>query len=353
MKFGLAAPIEDILADPRYFPVHIDFERDRLTLVETSRDRLTHTPFLDGRTPFAEGIALETSFSEALEARWSIPARPDRFIFHVAFCGSTLLSTFLDIESKCFAEREPHILVELSNAWGKAAASEAEAGLQLIRNLLRRPWRPGEANVCKPSNWANTLIPTLVMDPQSIRPLFVTTDKLSYLHSLFRGGRDRMVYVIRAAEHLLKSAADGSTLWHHATAGVADPLERAGRIALVALHLQLRLFEAALSHGGWGPPHVLTLDEIEADPVAACLTAAAALDLQVTERELERSVAARAQRYAKDPSINYSPEQVAAQNRAIDAEYGVIIHRVLDWAALRGLKGSITYEMDWDRRKRA
>ena len=122
MKGGLlAAPIEQVLADARFFPAHIDFDRDCLILIETSRDRLMHTPFIDGRTPIGEGIALEVPLREAIAARWPVTRRPDRFIFHVAFCGSTLLSTLLDIEGRTFAEREPNVLVELSDAWGHLA----------------------------------------------------------------------------------------------------------------------------------------------------------------------------------------------------------------------------------------
>jgi hypothetical protein len=334
----LAAPIEQVLADARLFPVHVDFDRNCLILIETSRDRLMHTPFLDGRTPIGEGIALEVPLREAVEADWSVTRRPDRFIFHVAFCGSTLLATLLDIEGRTFAEREPHVLVELANAWGHHDPALVRSTLELMRDLLRRPWHSGEVNICKPSNWANPLIPLLTAEPARIRPLFLTTSKRSYLHSLFRGGRERMVYVIRATEHLLKHTPDGAQLWHRATAGTDDPLERAARIALASLHVQLQLFEQVMIKGGWGSSQVLTLDEIEEDPLGACMFASAALELNLSARELDRVIAERVHRYAKDPSTSYSTEWTASQNRQIDANYGRVIDRALDWAALSNLK---------------
>ena len=339
MKGGLlAAPIEQVLADVRFFPAHIDFERECLILIETSRDRLTSTPFLDGRSKIAEGIALELPLREALEAEWPVIRQPDRFIFHVAYCGSTLLATLLDIEGRTFAEREPHVLVELANAWGHQEPALVRSSLELMRDLLRRPWHAGEVNVCKPSNWANPLLPLLTAQSERIRPLFVTTGKRSYLHSLFRGGRERMVYVIRATEHLLKHTPDGAQLWHRATAGTDDPLERAARIALVSLHVQVQMFEQAMIAGGWGSAQVVTLEEIEEDPLGACMFASAALDLRLSAGALDRVIDARVHRYAKDPSTTYSQEWTASQNRQIDANYGRVIDRALDWAALSNLK---------------
>ena len=350
MKGGvLAAPIEQAIADVRFFPAHIDFERNCLILVETTRDRLTATPFLDGRSPIAEGIALEVPLDEAIDAEWRVTLRPDRFIFHVAFCGSTLLATLLEIEGRTFAEREPHVLVELADAWGRQPPALVRSTLDLMRDLLRRPWHSGEVNICKPSNWANPLIPLLTEDAARIRPLFVTTGKRSYLHSLFRGGRERMVYVIRATDHFLKHEREGAQLWRLATS-TNDPLERAARIALASLHVQVQLFEQTMIKGGWGRSQVLTLDEIEEDPLDACMFASAALQLNLSARELGKVMDDRVHHYAKDPAMPYSPEWTAEQNRQIDAEYGRIIDRALDWAALCNLKDETTlFRLDGDR----
>ena len=32
--------LDEVLTEPRYFPIHVDFSRDRLVLVETGRSRL-------------------------------------------------------------------------------------------------------------------------------------------------------------------------------------------------------------------------------------------------------------------------------------------------------------------------
>ena len=332
------APVEEILEDPRYFPVHLDLDRDCLTLIQTSRDRLFHTPFLDGRTPFAQGEAIEVSLSGALAARWARPTYPDRFIFHVAFCGSTLLATLLDVAGHSFAEREPNVLVNLADAHPSIAPARFTAALDLVRALLRRRWRTGEHSLCKPSNWANNLIPALTARPELITPLFIATDKRSYLDAVFRGGRPRMEYVVRATDHLLRATGTNPELWMRATTGVSDPLEVPARVALLLLHIQLQLFEDAMHRGGWARPQLLTLDEIEEDPDEACRVAANALNLEIPHDKLHDAISRRIGRYAKAPERPYYPEVMASENRRVEREYGRVMDRALDWAALLGLK---------------
>lgn len=332
------APVEEVLSDPRYFPVQVDFERDCLTLVETSRDRLFATPFLDGRAPLAQGNAIEVPLSTAVATRWPPPAYPDRFIFHVAFCGSTLLATLLDVAGHSFAEREPGVLVNLANARSSVGPAPFAAALDLIRALLRRTWAAGEHSLCKPSNWANNLIPALTADPTRISPLFIATDKRAYLDAVFRGGRPRMEYVVRVTDHLLRATGTNREMWTRATTGTSDPLEVPARVALLSLHIQLQLFEDAMVRGGWSGAQLLTLQEIEGDPGEACAIAADALNLEIPRGKLHEAISRRIGRYAKDPEQPYFPEVIVSENRRVEREYGRVMDRALDWAALLGLK---------------
>jgi hypothetical protein len=338
---ALVAPIEDILGDPRFFPAHIDWERDRLTLVETSRLKLAETPFLDGRTDYSAGRVIELQLSEAVAAAWRHSSEPKRFIFHVAFCGSTLLATLLDTPGRCFAEREPNVLVELANAVRTQPPALVQSALDLVLALLNRPWSAGERNICKPSNWANSLLPVLTADPHATRPLFLAATKRDHLHALFRGGRERIAYVLRSIEHLLKNDPRGTRLWEKAFVGQCDPLELAARIALVGLHVQLELFSAAMQRGGWTRNHMLTLEDIEQCPMQACELAARALDLDIPAEQFQVAVRERGGRHAKDPSHAYSPERQAAENAQVERLHGPLIDRVLDWSALVGLRGDV------------
>lgn len=334
----LVAPFEEILADPRFFPVRVDFERDCLTLVETSRKRLAAAPFLDGRTPIAEGDAIELPLSAAIEAAWPRPGQPDRFLFNVAFCGSTLLSTLLDLEGYSFAAREPGILVDLANARKRTAPAVFKATLTLILALLRRSWRPGELNICKVSSWANTLVPLLAADPRRVRPLFLVTEQRSYLRAVFRGGRGRLEYVLKATQHLAHTPQRSSGLWAGAVSRAGDPLEIVARAALLSLDLQLGIFENAMKRGGWGAAQLMTFARLIENPVEACRDAAAAFELELPAGRLQESLLRHAGRHAKAPERAYLAGSTAHHDGEVERDYGAVMDRALDWAAEKGLK---------------
>lgn len=335
----LLAPYEEILANPRYFPVKIDFGRDCLTLVETSRELLAAAPFLDGRSPFADGDAIEVPLSSALRASWPSPARPDRFVFNVAFCGSTLLSTVLGVEGYSFAQREPGVLVDLANSNSFSPGAVFDETMTLVRALLRRSWRPGERNICKPPSWANNLIPLLTKDPEQVRPLFLVTSQHAFLQAIFRGGRSRIEYIVNATDHLLRKTASDPNTWTSAAQDVGDPLEVVARLALLSLHVQLELFDQAMARGGWGEAQLMSFDRIAADPAEACRAAAAALGVAIPRARLDESVSRYIGLHAKMPGLAYCAESLASRNRDVEREHGRVIGRALDWAAMSGLKG--------------
>jgi hypothetical protein len=146
-----------------------------------------------------------------------------------------------------------------------------------------------------------------------------------------------MEYVLRATSHLLKKERGSQALWDQAVDGASGGLEIALRIALVSLHLQLELFRDAIGRGGWSAMNVLSLEEIEADPVGACMIAARALDLEIGREDVERAAGDRAGIYAKDPSRSYSREARRCENEQIERAYGRLFDRAHEWATLAGL----------------
>ena len=329
--------LDEVLAEPRYFPIHVDFSRDRLVLVETGRNRLAALPFIDGRFPLASGEAVEVRLSDALRARRAEPAGPDRFIFHAAFCGSTLLATLLDVPGRSFGQREPRILNDIADACGSRPGSPVVAALGLTRSLLRRPWQTGERNFCKPSNWANNLIPALTRNSHRIRPLFIAIDGRDYLVAIFRGGRERVDYVYRATRHLLGRNLRDQALWEGALGAPGSALEVAARIGLVSLHRQLGLFRDSIGRGGWTSANLLSLRQIEDDPRCACMLAERALGLGISWAEINRAIDRHANGYAKIPGQPYSREARRNLNMQIERRHATIFDQALDWAARVGL----------------
>src|SRR5690242_19618117 len=96
------------------------------------------------------GAPLVISRKAALQ---SMPAQaPIHYIFHSAYCCSTMLARAFDIEGVSMGLKEPLILNDLSG-WRSRGASGTELaeGLDSALRLLARPFGAGEAVVVKPS----------------------------------------------------------------------------------------------------------------------------------------------------------------------------------------------------------
>jgi hypothetical protein len=319
-----------LLADPHWFPHHIDLETGELALSPATRERLAAEPFIDGRSDFSTGPPIRVKLADALATDDRSDVEPDRMIFHVGFCGSTLLATLLDRPGRVFVAREPNVLAELANA--KIAGADVDLPLRLVRHLLRRPWSAGEKTVCKPSNWVNNLLPEFTREPAAIRPLFISMEPRAFLVAAFRGGRDRLAFLISLAAHLASAASGGREAWRAASAAAADPLDRAARIVLAAHHMQTRLFAVAQAEGGWGAEHRLDFSNLQADPSEAARQASRALEVDLSNAELVEAVEAKAGQHAKQRSVGYSAERRATEDQAVEHHHRARIDAALEWS---------------------
>ena len=316
-------------ADPHWFPQNLDWAEGELVLIPTSRDRLSSQPFMDGRSDFSMGEPQRLSLSQALAGSPEQVPQPDRMIFHVGFCGSTLLATVLDQPGRTFVLREPNLLAELAGAHRDGVA--IDEALSFARRLLRRRWSPNEFVVCKPSNWVNNLLPQFVSEPTAVRPLFMTMNARSFLVAAFRGGRDRLAFLIRLAAHLSSALEDGPNLWRIGSVTTADPLDRAARLVLLAHELQMRLFAAAQAHGRWDDKHCLEFSEVQRDLPAAAGKASRALGLSLSGSELARAVRLMDDKHAKQTGLHFSAARRVCQDRDVEQHHGSRINAALAW----------------------
>lgn len=160
----------DLLASPALFPRQFDFAQRVTLLVRMTRDTYRDSTFLDDRTKIADPRALTLPIP-ALAQRLARDARPNppvNYLFHTAFCGSTLLSRCLELPGASFALKEPAPLHQLACIRrDQAAGAHApvrvtddlfDQSLAVATTLLARTWSPGEIALIKPSDTCNNLI---------------------------------------------------------------------------------------------------------------------------------------------------------------------------------------------------
>ena len=182
-----------VLSSPNWLPHSFDMASGSLQFINIARERLSQPAFLADAAGEAgiESAAIPVAQMTGGESEIA----PIHFVFHTAFCRSTLLVRALEQPGICSGLSEPGILANLAGAH-LANARNPAAGASLaqremltgIVRLLARPWGAGEAVVIKPTNHANVLIPALMDAAPQARAVLLTNALPSFLAAVARKG---------------------------------------------------------------------------------------------------------------------------------------------------------------------
>lgn len=322
----------ELLSDPHYLLHRVDPAAGRLFFLPTDRQILRGATFLDGRTPIATARPISCSIDAALAELDGVEVETPRYIFHVSFCGSTLLSRLLDRPGKTLVLREPNILVELAD-WKTAAArqgvtdSRLPALIRLATATLHRRFEPDEVVAVKPSNWVNNLLPELCAAPAL--PFFIDMDQRAFLRAVFRGGRERIAFTARVAAHL--AGGPDQPLLREAAEDSSVPLGAAARLAILAHQLQQDRFRTVMAQHGWGHDRLTSFEAISANPLAVASVAGAALALDLDPTDIAAGVTANSRRNAKAPQAGFSTSDQQAADAEIERLHGFLFDRATEW----------------------
>ncbi len=111
------------------------------------------------------------------------------FLFHSAFCGSTLLTRALSVPGAAMGLSEPTVLNDVVGFRRRGAPPAAVArAADLSLRLLGRPFAPGEAVIVKPSNVVNPLAELLLAIECDAQALFLYAPLETFLVSVARKG---------------------------------------------------------------------------------------------------------------------------------------------------------------------
>jgi len=161
------APSEPLQLPPEWLAHRYDPQQDAVHFVRADRETRRSIPFFtDEHLPSAaEPLVVRRQDGLAVAPN---PA-PIHFIFHSAYCCSTLLANAYDREGTASSFKEPTILNDLAG-WRQRGGEPARVAevLDGTLRLLARPFGGGEASVVKPSNVVNAFAPAmLAMRPEA------------------------------------------------------------------------------------------------------------------------------------------------------------------------------------------
>ncbi|WP_156839809.1 hypothetical protein [Novosphingobium aquimarinum] len=168
----------------RYVP-----DTDSIQFRLVPRALRSSVPFLTEECLGSEAQRVEVPRSGLEGAFTSGTASGLHFLFHSAFCSSTMLAHALDRPGRTASLSEPVILNDVVGFRRRGARPEAVEGVaRTALRLLARPY-PGEQGiVVKPSNIVNPLIPALLAMVPEARAILLYAPLEDFLASVAKKG---------------------------------------------------------------------------------------------------------------------------------------------------------------------
>lgn len=173
--------IDRIAMNSAWLPHHLDFARRTVEFMRVPDGVFAEPGFLFEYNPSDPADRLMVSIDRLRDIECdSIPVH---FIFHTAFCRSTILARALNIHGLAIGLSEPGIIGDLASAGQQARPLYSQ-----ILRLLARKRHDARAVFIKPTNHANRIIPDLMEAAPCARAVLMTNPLASFLHSVRRRG---------------------------------------------------------------------------------------------------------------------------------------------------------------------
>jgi hypothetical protein len=175
---------DNIVEDPNWWPHRLDVTRGSIHYIPASRDDHRKAVFLTDE--YLKGASRPKAIDLASAAGAGNQA-PIHFIFHSAFCCSTLLARAFDLPGLSMGYKEPQILNDIVGWRQRGAKPEAVANVMSgVLPVLARSFEPDETVVIKSSNVVNGLAGLMMHLRPNSNAVFIYAPLRDFLGSIAR-----------------------------------------------------------------------------------------------------------------------------------------------------------------------
>ena len=323
------------MSKPIIFPHKFDLRNQSLLTVKTDRTSLTQAPFLyEGLFPSLGTPLIPLPFKDIQKQPLNESAPGSSYIFHTAFCCSTLLAKALDEEGVSLALKEPEILMQLANARRTASTSpQARASWQRLADLVFKAFDQNimarERAIIKPTNLANNILDALLVSKTRRPIVIIYSDLKSFLTSLLKKKEEgrafgRKMFNILALDFPKLSSEIGK----RRLLAMTDL-----QIAALAWHMQMNHLLQALQHPNGRAIKTIHCDDFLANTANSLFDIGNHLSLPLTKS----AATARAnsdvfKRNSKFSDKPFQADERPLANKAIQADYDEILDQVVTWS---------------------
>ncbi len=322
------ANLEALVRDPNWMPCAYDVRRNALNFAYLDRQGRAEAVFLDGRYVRGARLSGYVPASKLPAGVIREVSGPLHFIFHTAFCCSTLLTRALDQPGFSMGLKEPSVFAGFARprASGRVALGSIGA-LETTLNLLSRPLFGHETQVVKLNNVFTALIPQMMGLRPDAKAILLYSPLENFLRAVTRRGPEGRVYARELYQALSIVMPLDVTFTDEQLMLQTDM-----QIAAQAWMMQVACFRQLEMHY---PHRVRTLnsDSLIADPAAALAKLCEFLDIDL-DAEARASIVNGPifREHAKQPGVAFDGAAYTQQRQSAEG-YGVEITRAVQWAA--------------------
>ena len=314
-----------LAADPSWFPDAFDAAKGVIRFARIERDVLSAEAFLDQRKNNAVTAWAECPIDDVAPHVRQSPA--PAFIYHSAFCGSTLLARALDARGAVLCLKEPNVLLDLVNARRVSPAFQTGDRFELtagtILSLLSRPHAEGERVVIKPTNTASPL--AAFTNARGMKAIFLYGALRDFLISLLKKGEPARAF-IRQQYNIF--ALDGTGLSKIAPRQAMSFTDL--QVAALVWRHQLEEFSRLLKAASGAAS--LDFAALAANPDAVLRAVASHLSLPLNDRHIGGATAGAVFRtHSKFAGEQYDASKRRSENDAIASRYETELKIIEDW----------------------
>lgn len=188
--------LENIFTKPDIYFYKMDGQNAQFA--HMSAGHFQDSIFLDMRIkPASEGLA-QVSLPNLMQVNQRNPVKrlPINFIFHIAHCGSTLLSRAFDRTDAALVYREPHTLRQIGVEVGQTPvfpgmAPVTKAKLSLALTMAQKRYVPGQPVIVKANVPVNLMLPEVMAGIPGNKGLLLYLPLEAYLMSILKSEGNR------------------------------------------------------------------------------------------------------------------------------------------------------------------
>lgn len=327
------------LGEPSWLAHRMDRAADAVRFHHVSRGQHGQIPFLTEEYVGDAPMVAEPMAAVQAGLAGLTPA-PLHFIFHSAFCASTLLCRALDAPGVAMGLSEPVMLNDIVGFRRRGEVDARGAGqmFDTALSLLARPWGAGEAVVVKPSNVLNPVAAGLMTLRPQARAIVMTAPLPVFLASVARKGMWCRLWVRELLDGMVADGAvqlgfDGPALFR-----LTDL-----QVAAVGWLAQQLIFHGLIARFGAGRVRSLSSERLMADPVAVLAGTINHFGLEHGTAE-QLAAGPAFTRNSKDGAAFSATDRAQDQARAM-AAHGEEIDKVLLWAAAVAANAGVAMEL--------